>query len=111
MEQTVSHKFLNYWWDSDSEIDPTKTKDDYFKVSYDGDENYIVVERYNRHHHLQSHDEFFWRDCTLIKVEQYNPLLNIEKRIVYKYGTNGELLGREHFSPDGTWLMFESVDE
>ncbi|MCL4304237.1 MAG: hypothetical protein KJ077_51615 [Anaerolineae bacterium] len=103
-------KFLNYWWIADSEIDPLEVNEDYFKVYYDDQGRYKVVERYDKSHQLQSHDKFFWEGSFLTKVEVYTLNGELSKYIAYHYRKNGDLKERIHYSPTGKLLYREPAD-
>ena len=101
-------KILNYWWDQNSIIDPANVSQDYFMVTYDEQGRYVLVERYNASHHLQSRDKFIWKDLFIIKIEVYGPETNaLEKYIEYEYDERDEVLARNHFSPNGNLLRRE----
>lgn len=104
-------KFLNYWWIPDSVIDPNTATADYFKVTYDDLQRYIVVERYDAHNQLLSHDRFFWKENRLIRVDVYHPNGEMKKYILYQYGDEGQLLYRNHYSMDGKLLIHEPEEE
>lgn len=101
-------KFLNYWWDQNSIIDPASATQDYFKVTYDLQGRYILVERFNSLHNLLSRDRFVWKDLLVSKVEVYNPESGgIEKYIEYEYDKVGNLQARNHYFPNGKLLRHE----
>ncbi len=103
-------KFLNYWWDQNSIIDPAGATEDYFKVTYDSKGRYVLVEKYNALHYLLSRDKFTWKDLLVSRVEVYNPKTNaLEKYIDYEYDEQGNTQARNHYLPDGKLLRREPV--
>lgn len=103
-------KFLKFWWEPNSIVDPNNATEDYFKVTYDGQGRYIWVERYSILHQLLSRDRFIWNEELISKVELFNAKTNsLDKYIVFLYDKNGEVKGRDHYSPNGELLRHETM--
>ncbi len=101
-----SIQYLNYWWDPESEINPNSATEDYFKVIYDDQSRYVIVERYNARHELISHTKFSWHNNTLVKVEAYGADGELKRYSLYRYDEKGKLLGTDDYSADGKFLMY-----
>lgn len=103
-------KFLNYWWDQTSVIDPASATEDYFKVTYDSQGRYVLVERYSALHDLLSRDKFIWKDSLVSRVEVYDPETDaLEKYIDYEYDEHSEVQARNHYLPNGKLIRREPV--
>lgn len=100
--------YLRYWWRADSEIDPTRATEDYFRVFYDRWRRCILVERYNADHRLISVSKFVWKRNKLIRTEAYDPAGKMLFYNVYRYGLLGNVVGVEHYSPEGQLLRVET---
>ncbi len=103
-------KFLKYWWQPDSIIDPAQAAADYFRVTYDDQDRYRWVERYNAEHQLLTRDHFFWDGTRVSKVELYDPQDQLQKYIEYVYDRKGQPKGRNHYSPEGKLLRREKIE-
>lgn len=101
-------KYLRYWWLADSEIDPAWATEEYFCVFYDDLGRYIFVERYGADHRLISQSRFVWEGSKLVRTEAYGPGGEMEYYNVYRYDPRENLLGVEHYSPDGVLLRIET---
>lgn len=104
-------KFLNFWWEPDSVLDPTQATKDYFKVSYDDQARYTWVERYNASHQLLTRDHFYWDGARIARVDLYDPATSaLQKFIEWEYDQKGEPSARQHYSPTGQLLRREKIE-
>jgi len=101
-------KYLRYWWLADSEIDPARVTEDYFCVFYDDRGRYVLVEHYDAAHQFISQSKFVWEGNKLVRTEAYGPGGEMEYYNVYRYDLQGNLLGVEHYSPEGVLLRVET---
>lgn len=106
-EIVVKTKYLRYWWEPNSEVDPQKSVDEYFHVHYDMWRRPVLVERYGPERGLISSSKFTWKWNKLTRSESYDPEGKMKFYNIYRYGRLGNLLRVEHYSPDGHLLRFE----
>ncbi len=104
-------KYLKFWWDPNSTLDPAQSTTDYFKVAYDELGQYTWVERHNASQQLLSRDRFHWKDHIVLKVDIYDAETNtIKKYIEWEYDKKGEPRARNHYSPEGKLLRREKIE-
>lgn len=102
-------RYLRYWWERGSKIDPQRTTERYYRVLYDMWRRPVIIEKYGSDHKLITTSKFTRRWNRLTRTETYDARGNMKCYIIYRYGRLGNLIGAEYYSPSGEMLKF--IDE
>ncbi len=102
----MREKYLRYWWDRGSRINPQQVTKPYYRVLYDKWRRPIIIENYEVDHTLISTNKFTWRWNYRVRGEVYDAQGNMTAYLVYRYGRLGNLVGVEYHKPTGKLVKF-----
>ncbi len=95
-------KYLNYWWDRKSVIDPTCAESNYYAVSYDHKGRMVKIAEYNKGNDVLNYEYFHWKGSWPVKEEHYLPNDILKYKVTYQYNKFGFLIKEKIVSADGT---------
>ena len=86
MMNRMEERYLRYWWECRSKIDPQRTTEAYYRVFYDTRKRAVIVEKYGADHKLINTSKFTRRWDRLTRTESYDAEGNMKFYIIYRYG-------------------------
>ena len=108
--KTPRQKFLKYWWDWKSEIDPKSSSGNYYRVIRNASSQTETVETYDEDGNLLGKVKFFWRGIKLVRTESYDAKGCMQYFQIYIYHCFGWPKRVEVYSSDGILLKVASED-
>jgi hypothetical protein len=97
-------RYLNYWWNHKSVINPKEVNHQYYGVLYDHKGRRVKIITYNSDGEILYYHRLQWKGSWLVQVEEYSPDGVLQHKSTYQYNKLGFLVEERIFSRDGTFL-------
>ncbi len=97
-------RYLKYWWDRKSIINPKDAERNYYEVFYDHKGRRVRITTYSKTGEVLGYQNFHWKGSWLVQAEDFSPDNAFQHKKTYHYNKFGFLLEERLFAKDGTFL-------
>jgi hypothetical protein len=97
-------RYLKYWWDRKSIIDPTNVDYKFHAVFYDHKGRRIKVVTYGKDGEITHYHCISWKGSWPTQIKRYSSDNDLQYTTTYHYNKLGFLVDERVFSKDGTFL-------
>ena len=97
-------RYLNYWWDRKSTIDPKHVENEYYTVFYDHKGRRVKIETYSKDGEIIHYHHHHWKGSWLIQTKRYSSDHVLSYTTTYHYNNFGFLIDEKVYSRGGRLL-------